>query len=101
MRPKDNVRSLFCTRNGDPYIKEDGTANAFDSLWQRFMRKVIAKTEVKDRFQEKDLRKKTASEMSIELAQKLLGHASSETTRRHYRLLAEKVSPHTLKRDGE
>ena len=42
---------LFVTREGVPYIKEDGSANAFDSLWQRFMDRVIAETKVKDRFQ--------------------------------------------------
>lgn len=98
IRPVQHVPWIFCTRNGDRYIKDDGSANAFDSLWQRFMRKVLAKTEVKERFQEKDLRKKTASEMSIELAQRLLGHASSDTTRRHYRLLPEKVTPHSIQK---
>jgi hypothetical protein len=29
---------------------EDGSANAFDSLWQRFMDHFIKETKVKDRF---------------------------------------------------
>ena len=96
-RPRDIVPWLFCTRNGDCYVKTNGSANAFDSLWQRFMRKVVSKTTVTERFQEKDLRKKTASDMGIDSARKLLGHASEQTTRRHYRLKSETVLPHSLK----
>jgi len=62
------------------------------------MFKVIASTNVENRFQEKDLRKKTASDMELSTASKLLGHTKIETTARHYRLNGEKVSPHTLKK---
>lgn len=95
-RTKDIVPWIFCTRTGDCYVNDDGTANAFDSLWQRFMKRVIYKTKVSDRFQEKDLRKKTASDMGLEAAQKLLGHTTAMTTERHYRITAEKVKPHSL-----
>lgn len=95
-RPKDIVPWLFCTRGGNCYVKEDGPANAFDSLWQRFMMRVVSKTTAELRFQEKDLRKKTASDMSLEGAQRLLGHSSVATTRKHYRLLGDFVEPHTL-----
>ena len=96
-RAKDIVPWLFCTRKGLCYIKGDGSANAFDSLWQRFMSRVISNTKVTERFQEKDLRKKTASDMDLERARQLLGHASIATTKRHYRLLGSRVQPHTLK----
>lgn len=82
---------LFRTNRGNPYIREDGTANAFDSLWQRFMRKVVDAGV--GRFQEKDLRKKTASEIPLDHAQQLLGHASASTTERHYRILGDRVKP--------
>jgi len=95
-RPKDIVPWVFCTRAGDCYVKEDGSANAFDSLWQRFMARAISKTTLAERFQEKDLRKKTASDMDIQEAQKLLGHASARTTSRHYRLIGDIVEPHSL-----
>lgn len=98
VRPKDNVPWLFCTRKGGCYVDENGKANAFDSLWQRFMRKVVLKTKVSERFQEKDLRKKTASDMPLELAKQLLGHASAATTRRHYRLTGDRVKPHSIQR---
>lgn len=89
---------IFCNRDGNCYVNENGMANGFDSLWQRFMKRVIDKTKVVERFQEKDLRKKTASDMDLDAAQKLLGHTSSDTTKRHYRLLAEVVSPHSLRK---
>lgn len=95
-RPKDIVPWLFCTRSGDCYVKYDGSANAFDSLWQRFMKRVLDKTKVSERFQEKDLRKKTASDMGLIAAQKLLGHTTSATTERHYRIGADSVQPHSL-----
>lgn len=97
-RPKDIVPWLFCTRKGNPYVKHDGSANAFDSLWQRFMKKVVTKTKVTERFQEKDIRKKTASDMSLETAKQLLGHTSAATTRRHYRLKGDRVKPHSIKK---
>ena len=97
-RPKDIVPWIFCTRSGDCYVKPDGSANAFDSLWQRFMTRVVTKTKVVERFQEKDLRKKTASDMNLETARHLLGHTSAATTKRHYRLLGSHVQPHSLKR---
>ena len=96
-RPKDIVPWLFCTNRGACYVKENGTANAFDSLWQRFMAKVLNCTSITERFQEKDLRKKTASDMDLDRASKLLGHTKQDTTRRHYRLTGDKVAPHSLK----
>ena len=34
LRRKATSIWLFCTRAGQPYIKEDGRANRFDSIWQ-------------------------------------------------------------------
>ena len=85
---------LFCTRMGQPYIKEDGRANGFDSIWQRFMAKVLAETGVTERFTEHDLRAKCASDAkSLEHAQQLLAHAEAATTRRIYRRRGELVQP--------
>jgi integrase len=65
---------LFTTRQGKPYIDTSGRANGFDSLWQRFMRKVVAAGG--ERFQERDLRAKVASESASLLeASERLGHA--------------------------
>lgn len=96
-RPKDIVPWLFCTNRGKCYASETGSSNAFDSLWQRFMTRATEKTKLVEPFQEKDLRKKTASDMAPETAQKLLGHATISTTERHYRLRGSKVIPHSLK----
>lgn len=84
---------LFHTRQGQPYIKENGTANGFDSIWQRFMEKTLKSTSLKNRFTEHDLRAKVASDSEIQYAQKLLGHSSPETTQRIYRRKPTKIKP--------
>lgn len=77
---------LFTTRQGKPYIDEQGRCNAFDSLWQRFMDKVIVETKVCDRFQERDLRAKVASDSdTLQEASERLGHADTAITQRVYR----------------
>jgi integrase len=93
-RPVDIAPWVFCTRRGDPYVDEDGSARAWDSMWQRFMDRVLAETEVKDRFTEHDLRAKCASDAeTLAHAQQLLAHASSATTKRIYRRKPERVKP--------
>ncbi len=86
---------LFHTRSGKPYITEDSKANAFDSLWQRFMKKVLIETNVTERFTEHDLRAKVASDTEIEHARQLLGHSSSEITNKVYRRKADVIKPLT------
>jgi integrase len=93
-RPVDIAPWVFCTRRGDPYVDEDGSARAWDSMWQRFMDRVLAETEVNERFTEHDLRAKCASDAeSLAHAQQLLAHASSATTKRIYRRKPERVKP--------
>ena len=85
---------LFATRDGQPYIRPDGSANGWDSLWQRFIRRVLDKTEVQERFTEHDLRAKCASDAeSLERACELLAHADTGTTRRFYRRRPERIRP--------
>ncbi len=93
VRPRDIAPWLFCTRTGEPYIRPDGSANAFDSLWQRFMDKALKETGLEVRFQERDLRAKTASDMPLELATALLGHADARLTQRVYRRRPDVVKP--------
>ena len=84
-RPCDS-EYLFCTRGGEPYMDEDGNANGFDSMWQRFVARVLTETKVTERFYEHDLRAKAASDAdSLEHATQLLAHSSTETTQRVYR----------------
>ena len=85
---------LFATRQGKPYIDEQGRCNAFDSLWQRFMDKVMNKTKVTERFQERDLRAKVASESnSLIEASERLGHSDTAITQRVYRRKPVRVQP--------
>lgn len=84
---------LFHTNRGQPYIKENGTANGFDSIWQRFMAKALVETSLKAKFTEHDLRAKVASDLDIDHARALLGHSKSEITQRVYRRKPEVIKP--------
>ncbi|HEY3858671.1 MAG TPA: integrase, partial [Gammaproteobacteria bacterium] len=94
-RPKDIDIApwLFCTRRGKCYIKPNGSANGWDSLWQRAMAKAM-KNGLTLRFTDRDIRKKVASDApTLERAAALLGHASTSTTRRHYLVGPTRVKP--------
>ncbi len=82
---------LFVTSRGEPYIKENGTANAFDSLWQRFMAKALRETKLVDRFQQRDLRPKTASDTDLQHASRLLVHTTEDITKSVYRRKGDTV----------
>jgi len=75
-------------------VATKGTNNAFDSLWARFMSKALTETALVERFQERDLRAKSASdEDSLEAASKRLGHTQQEITKLVYRRKGEVVQP--------
>jgi integrase len=85
---------LFVTRQGKPYTDNQGRCNAFDSLWQRFMDKVMETTNVSERFQERDLRAKVASDSdSLVEASERLGHADTAITQRVYRRKPVRIQP--------
>ena len=85
---------LFVTRQGKSYIDNQGRCNAFDSLWQRFMDKVMAETKITERFQERDLRAKVASDSdSLIEASERLGHADTAITQRVYRRKPVRIQP--------
>ena len=84
---------LFHTRQGQPYIKANGTANGFDSIWQRFMTKALTKTQLTERFTEHDLRAKVASDTDLSHASLMLGHSQQETTERIYRRKPKLIKP--------
>ena len=85
---------LFCTRDGKPYVDEDDETDSWKSMWSRFMARVLAETDVKERFTEHDLRAKVGSDAeSLARAQQLLGHADAATTKRVYRRKAERIKP--------
>jgi integrase len=74
-------------------MKENGIANGFDSIWQRFMVKALKDTALKAKFTEHDLRAKVASDIEINHAKVLLGHSNSEITERVYRRKPEFIKP--------
>ena len=93
-RPVDIAPWLFCTRRGEPYAREDGSANGWDSMWQRFMYRVLKETAVSERFTEHDIRAKAGSDSeSLDRARQLLAHADSKITDRVYRRKPEVVKP--------
>jgi len=97
-RPVDISPWLFCDKFGECYVGEDGNAPGFDSIWKRFMSRLLKETKITERFQEKDIRGKTGSDSeSDEDAQKRLGHADVAVTRKHYRRLGSKVKPLKVK----
>lgn len=65
-------------------------------IWQRFMKKSLEKTKLKERFTEHDLRAKAASDTDVKHATVLLGHHSSEFTNRVYKRKPESVKPAKL-----
>lgn len=86
---------LFCKRDGQGYLDEKtGEAHGWDSMWQRYMDRVLEETKVVERFTEHDLRAKCASDAeTLDHARALLAHADSRTTDRIYRRKAERVRP--------
>ena len=57
------------------------------------MDKALTETRLEVRFQERDLRAKTASDMPLELATALLGHVDARLTQRVYRRRPDVVKP--------
>jgi integrase len=86
---------LFCNRDAKWYIDETpGETHGWDSMWQRFMDRVLAETNIKVRFTEHDLRAKCASDAeSLAHAQALLPHADARTTAQIYWRKPERVRP--------
>jgi integrase len=82
-RERTSSLHLFHTRDGQPYIKPDGTTSGFDSIWQRYMKKWAALGH--ERFTLHDLRAKRASDLSAEQAQVLLRHTNAKMTARYRR----------------
>jgi integrase len=86
---------LFCNKRGEGYIDErTGTASGWDSMWQRFMDRLIDEKKITERFTEHDLRAKVGSDAeSLERASKLLAHADQKITQRVYRRKPEVLKP--------
>jgi len=93
-RPVDIAPWLFCNDTGGCYINEaTGQATGWDSMWQRFMARVVKETGV-EHFTEHDLRAKAGSDAaSLEDARKMLSHVDASVTNRIYRRKPERVVP--------
>jgi len=94
-RPVDIGPWLFCNKFGKGYIDEEtGEASGWDSIWGRFMDRLLTETKVKERFTEHDLRAKAGSDAETdEDARKMLSHANTSMTRKAYRRKPEEVTP--------
>jgi len=91
---------LFSTKQGQPYIKPDGTTSAFDSPWQRNMKKASSEGILDEKFTEHDLCAKTASDAeTLEHAANMRGHLNKATTHNVYRRKPDIVMP--LKRKNK
>jgi integrase len=85
---------LFCTRDGECYYHDNGKTPAWNSMWQRFMDRVLKETKIAERFTEHDLRAKAGSDAeSLERARQLLAHTTAGTTQRVYRRKPETIKP--------
>ncbi|MES9868341.1 MAG: tyrosine-type recombinase/integrase [Sedimenticola sp.] len=78
---------LFCDRNGRSYIDEGLITPRFDQLWRKTMKRALQETNLKERFQERDIRAKTATDAddSGQNATEILGHGNSLTTKIYIR----------------
>lgn len=92
---------LFSTVKGHPYIDENGNCNAFDSLWQRYMKRALKQTGLTEKYQEKDLRAKTATDLGLLAGSRLLGHSNLNVTNNHYIRKPEVLNPHQVKMPGK
>lgn len=92
---------LFCTRKGEPYMNEEGDCDGFDSMWQRFQKKVKKDTTIKVHFTEKDLRAKHGSDRESDAdAAHALGN-SEAVARKSYRRKPTVVTPLARKSNFE
>ena len=82
---------LFKTQKGEPLIKNKSTNSAFNSAWQRWMKRL--KDRNIPRFSERSIRNLVGSEGGLQEASDRLGHASPATTKRYYRLKPTVVTP--------
>lgn len=94
LMPKDIAPWLFHTRKGACYVKDNDKTSGFDSVWQRWMQKCLEQELVSERFQEHDLRAKTASDSDSETrAAELLG-SKLAVVKKHYLRRPRSLKPH-------
>lgn len=93
----DTLRSMG--RIGSLYVVHDRrghqvNVHTFRTAWDRARAAALGKGVLAQGFWDTDIRAATAGDAAtLERASEILGHASSETTRRHYRRRPQKVTP--------
>ena len=95
---------LFCAKNGKPYINEEFEITGFGYRWRKIMDKALKETALAQRFQEKDIRAKTATDADDDGqdATKILGHENSRTTKIYIRSKqVKKVMPFVKNNGGQ
>jgi integrase len=94
-RPVDIAPWVFCNKRGKGYFNEKtGKPHGWNSMWKRFMKRLLKETKITTHFTEHDLRGKAGSDAeTLERAQQLLGHADPKITKKVYRRKPEIVRP--------
>jgi integrase len=90
-KEKPQIRNaIICTRKGERY-----SIDGFNSIWYRHMQKALKdqSNQLKQSFQFRDLRAKSASDDSAEAATARLGHSDPASTERVYRRRPKIVHP--------
>jgi len=81
-------------KKGECYVRADNPVKTLGNIWNDFMHRALAETKLKQRFAERDLRAKVASDAdSLERARELLGHADARLTQRVYVRKPARVTP--------
>jgi integrase len=94
---------LFCKSNGKPFIDEKFEITGFGYYWKKIMDRAIKETALVERFQEKDIRAKTATDADDDGqdATQILGHENSRTTKIYIRSKQIKKIHPFIKKKGE
>lgn len=93
IRPESHDSHVLLNSKGQGWLNAKGQANGFDTMWQRFMDAALSQTNLTQRFQERDLRAKTASDTDLQHASRLLAHTSEQITQMVYRRKGDAVQP--------
>jgi integrase len=71
-----------------------GNCSAFNEAWRVTIRQALKETKLEEGFSRHDLRRKEESDVeSDERAMELLGHGSTQITRKHYRVKRKLIMP--------
>ena len=81
---------LFKTSKGESYLKEDNRCDGFQTIWQYWQNNYFPPD---NQYSERSIRNTNANVDDLETASERLGHASTATTKKHYRDSESTVVP--------